>query len=432
MDKERNYISLEGFQSIYPEEWAKRRKVCETVEGTLESFGFRGISPPSIERRDLYEVKPPWSEGLIGQTFSFVDKRNNRLTLIPEQTPTRARMVQELEEVALPIRWFNTSKRWRQEDVIKQDRAREFWQTDADVIGCGSVETDAEVLACVASIYRNLGLYGEVEILIGERKILENILDCAGVDKRDYYTAVKIVDDIEKIDKQEFIQRFQKLGLDMGKIESIIEAISVKGAFDEGIAQIGKTNGRIADKSLQILERLKRLSALLRWYGIYDICRLDLSVARGSFYTGIIFEVSDKEKKFGALSGGGRYDWLVGMYGKRDLPAIGFGFGHSGTIEMLKQCGLFDYKDQHRCFHVSCEEPAVDYAAAIELVGSLRKNGHRAVIDTGGGCHGHGHPTHRIILKKDFSPKHQVEVVCQDRSTLVVIDDLDSFSKKLN
>ena len=87
----------------------------------------------------MYEVKPPWSEGLISQTFSFFDNQKNYLTLIPEQTPTRARMVQELKKIELPIRWYDTSKRWRQEDKIKNDRAKEFWQTDLDIIGCNYV-----------------------------------------------------------------------------------------------------------------------------------------------------------------------------------------------------------------------------------------------------------------------------------------------------
>lgn len=94
----KKFKSVNGFQSIYPEEWTKWRHVSHIVEETLETFGFKEISTPSIERRSLYEVKPPWSEGLINQTFSFFDKQKNDLILIPEQTPTRARMVQELKK----------------------------------------------------------------------------------------------------------------------------------------------------------------------------------------------------------------------------------------------------------------------------------------------------------------------------------------------
>lgn len=286
-------------------------------------------------------------------------------------------------------------------------------------------------MACVASIYKNLGLYNEVEIIIGDRKILENILDCACVEKKNYYTAVKIVDDKEKIKKDEFYVRFQTLGLKSDQINFINDAISIKGAFDEGIKKIEKISKRVAEKSRRILKRLDRLSELLKWYEIYDICRLDLSVARGSFYTGIIFEVSDKKKKLGALSGGGRYDWLISMYGKRDLPAIGFGVGHLGTIGLLKQKGLFNFRSNKKNILVFCEDMKKDYKLAIKLVNILRKGGHIVEIDTGKYCHDDSDYKCVIVLKRNFYQNFLVEINIQSKKSLVKIDSFDDFSKNL-
>src|SRR3989344_351141 len=338
MSNKRDLRSVDGLKSIYPEDWIKWQYIQNIVEKTVESFGFKRISTPSIERRSLYEVKPPWSEGLINQTFSFFDNQKNYLTLIPEQTPTRARMIQELKKIELPIRWYDTSKRWRQEDKIKDDRTKEFWQTDIDIIGCDSVEADADILTCAASIYKNLGLGKEVEISINDRKLLENIIFYAGVKPKDCYTAVEIVDDKEKISKKEFRDRFKAIGLVNKQIIFIYRMISLNGSIIDCVQEIKKLNKNIANKSDAILKRFIQLSDILKWYGVYDMCRLDLSVARGSFYTGIIFEVSDKNKKLRALSGGGRYDWLISMYGKRDFPAICFGFGYMGTKENMEEC----------------------------------------------------------------------------------------------
>ena len=431
MNKEKKLKSVDGFKSIYPEEWAKWRHVQNIVENTLESFGFKGISTPSIERRSLYEVKPPWSEGMINQTFSFFDNQQNHLTLIPEQTPTRSRMVQELKKIELPIRWFDTSKTWRQEDKIKNDRVKEFWQTDIDVIGCNSVETDAEILACAAGIYKNLGLSKEVEISINDRKLLENILFCAGVKLGDCYVAVKIVDDKEKISKTEFYRRFKDISLTNDQISFIFKMISLNGSIIECVKKIKILDKKIAKKSSKILIRFIQLANLLKWYGIYDMCKLDLSIARGSFYTGIIFEVSDKNKKLGALSGGGRYDWLISMYGKRDLPAIGFGFGYLGTMEKLKESKFFNFPHSKLGVFVSCENPKKNYKMAIELVNTLREDGHVAEIDIGKTSNNHERFQCFILLKSNFYKDRLVEVNMKKKKSVIKTDDFHALSKQL-
>ena len=431
MNNKSRLKSINGFKSIYPDEWIKLQYVQKIVEKTVESFGFKRISTPSIERRSLYEVKPPWSEGLISQTFSFFDNQKNFLTLIPEQTPTRARMVQELKKIELPIRWYDTSKRWRQEDKVKNDRAKEFWQTDIDVIGCNSVESDAEILACSACIYKNLGLDKEVEISINDRKLLENILFSAGVKLSDCYTAVKIVDDKEKISKTEFYKRFKKINLTKNRIDFIYKAISLNGLIIDCVKEINALNQEIAEKSSKILKRFIRLSELLKWYGIYDMCKLDLSIARGSFYTGIIFEISDKNKNLGALSGGGRYDWLISMYGKRNLPAIGFGFGYMGTMEKLKECKLLNSSSSKSDIFVSCENLQKNYKMAIELVNILRKEGCVAEVDIIGKHDDTDRFKVFILFKNNFYKNSIAEIIVKGKKKIIKINDFYSFSKKL-
>lgn len=431
MSSKEGLKSISGFKSIYPEDWIKWQYIQNIVEKTIKSFGFKRISTPSIERRNLYEVKPPWSEGLISQTFSFFDNQKNYLTLIPEQTPTRARMVQELKKIELPIRWYDTSKRWRQEDKIKNDRGKEFWQTDIDIIGRDTIEADADILACAASIYKNLGLGKEVEISINDRKFLENILFYAGVKSNNCYTAVKIVDDKEKISRKEFYDRFRAIGLSNKQIVFIYKMISLNGSIINCIQKIKKLNKNIAKKSDEILKRFIQLSNILKWYGVYDMCRLDLSIARGSFYTGIIFEVSDKNKKLGALSGGGRYNWLISMYGKRDLPAIGFGFGYMGTIKKLKECKLLNLPSKKSDAFVSCENPKKNYKMAIKLVNVLREEGHVAEIDIGGKPNNLEKFKVFILLKNNFYNDYIAEINVGQKKSIIKMDDFYFFSKKL-
>ena len=195
---------------------------------------------------------------------------------------------------------------------------------------------------------------------------------------------------------------------------------------------------RLKDKELDFKNLLKfdykrftQLSEILKWYDIYDMCRLDLSIARGSFYTGIIFEVSDKNKKIGALSGGGRYDWLISMYGKRDLPAIGFGFGYLGTMDKLKECKLLNLSSPKSGVFVSCENLKKDYKMAIKLVNALRKEGHIAEIDIGKKPDNIEEFKIFIFLKNNFYNNYMAGINLGRKKKIIKIDDFHSFSKKL-
>lgn len=56
----------------------------------------------------------------------------------------------------------------------------------------------------------------------------------------------------------------------------------------------------------------------------------DLSLARGlDYYTGVIYEIvlTDKKNELGSISGGGRYDNLIGMFCQHQIPSVGGSIG---------------------------------------------------------------------------------------------------------
>lgn len=138
----------------------------------------------------------------------------------------------------------------------------------------------------------------------------------------------------------------------------------------------------------------------------------------------------DINQKYGALTGGGRYDWLVGVYGKKNLPAIGFGFGYSGTIEKLKDCGIFTSPNKITTILISCENYQTDYEPAIELSTYLRIAGHSVELDFGN-TYTKDKYKYSIILKRNFCKNHLAEVHVNHRSNTAKIDDFAVFSKSL-
>jgi histidyl-tRNA synthetase len=98
--------------------------------------------------------------------------------------------------------------------------------------------------------------------------------------------------------------------------------------------------GEVAAESPALAE-LRRLLELLDAYGLADRVEFDASIVRGlAYYTGIVFEAFDRERKLRAICGGGRYDHLVETLGGPPIPAVGFGFGDSVIAELLSDRGL--------------------------------------------------------------------------------------------
>jgi ATP phosphoribosyltransferase regulatory subunit len=79
---------------------------------------------------------------------------------------------------------------------------------------------------------------------------------------------------------------------------------------------------RAGGPAVAAVRGLHELHALLERRGVADRVIFDLGLVRElGYYTGAVFEVYDPAVGF-ALGGGGRYDELLGRFG-RDLPACG-------------------------------------------------------------------------------------------------------------
>ncbi len=362
-----NLESLKGTYDRFPDEWATWKKLIETVEETADEFGFRHFNPPSIERQELWTEKE--EDSVTDEMYAFTDKGDNKISLIPEQTPTRARLIQKRKDLKTPVKWYDTSKRWRYEDVTK-GRDREFLQGDFDIFGIVSVEADAEVIAAAATIFKKLGLDERVEFLINDRALLESILEAHGIEKTE--ETMKVIDDKEKMTEKEFLEDLTDRGLSKEDAEQVDELTDISGPILDNIEELReKAPKEVEDR----VDRMESLGEALESYGVADMCRFDLSIVRGlAYYTGLVFEAFDSEGDLRALFGGGRYDTLVGVFGDREVPAVGFAFGYSPTIELLKKEDIYPLSEVETDIYVltvseSVRDVALDYATRLREKG---------------------------------------------------------------
>ncbi|MFB6166803.1 MAG: histidine--tRNA ligase [Candidatus Nanohaloarchaea archaeon] len=360
---------LKGFRDFLPEEMEARTEVFDRMEEAVRSFGFREIDTPSLEPLDLFLVKS--GEELVEQTYSFEDKGGRDVTMVPEQTPSRARLLANRRDLNLPVKWYSTSKRWRYESPQK-GRLREFYQTDIDIFGTDSVQADAEILAVTAEIMQALEVLDSVDILVNDRRLLEGILESYDISKKE--EVMQVIDDREKMEEAEFLEELQELGLEEVEAENVNELTSIAGPITEKLPEVEELAPE-GEEAEEAVDRMKDLSAALESYGVSGNVKLDLSIVRGlAYYTGLVFEVFDTEGDLRAVCGGGRYDELVGLFGGEEVPAVGFAIGDAVIEELMRREGVWPGEELETDVYVLpvSEEVRED---ALEIVEELRGEG---------------------------------------------------------
>ena len=318
-----------GTRDFYPAETRNRDYIFETWKKSCEKYGFEPFDAPVFEHLEVYTSKS--GDEIEGQLYTFEDKGGRRLALRPELTPSLARMVAARgPELKKPIKWYSIPKLFRYEKMQK-GRLREFFQLNMDILGIEDVSADTELIAAAIDMLRDLGLTADdFSVHISSRTLLEQLFLFVGVKKEDLPKLYAILDKMLKVKPEDFSLMIDELlgnGDVSAKVKQILSA--------KTLAEISAINSEI-EPIKDILQLFEYLGDL----GFADYIKFDISVVRGlAYYTGIVFEIFDKNKTMRAIAGGGRYDKLVELYGGQPTPAVGFAVGDVVLSDLLKELG---------------------------------------------------------------------------------------------
>ena len=117
----------------------------------------------------------------------------------------------------LPYRRYSIGPVFRDEPVSSA-RLRQITQCDIDIMG--SVPRDeAEVLSVAKEVLTNLGI--DYVIKVNNRRLLNEILTEQGVLPNDLEQVIREIDKINKLPKEEVVQRLSKYGAE--KVLPILE-----------------------------------------------------------------------------------------------------------------------------------------------------------------------------------------------------------------
>ncbi|MCP4179567.1 MAG: histidine--tRNA ligase [bacterium] len=360
------YAAPRGMRDFYPEEYRIHNAIFNYWRKASKIHGFEFYDSPVVETLDLLERKS--GEEISEQIYTFVDKSNRRLALRPELTPSLARMIISRQKALnFPVKWSAIGQCFRYERMTR-GRKREHYQWNLDIIGEESVMAEAEVLSTAIYAIRNMGLTSsEFKVHIGSRSILGELFDISGINKEYFAACFLVIDKLGKISKEQMVELLKEEGVPQEDINKIFDLMSIQ-SIEQVINKLGNDNWSVIE--------IKKLFSIAKDMGFEDYLVFDISIIRGlAYYTGIVFEAFDVNKKFRAIFGGGRYNNLLSKLGGNVMPCVGLGFGDVVISELLDELNKTPGKESDIEYSIGFMDTD-SQKLALKITAKLREKKH--------------------------------------------------------
>ncbi len=361
-----------GFEDRTPGEIAVVGAMIEKIKAVYERYGFDPVETPLFEYTETLGKFLPDTDRPNAGVFSLQDDDEQWMSLRYDLTAPLARFFAEnFETLPKPYRSYRQGYVFRNEKP-GPGRFRQFMQFDADTVGAPGPEADAEMCMMMADVMDALGLAGKYVVRVNNRKVLDGVLEAAGVTSEEQkLTVLRAIDKLDKFGiegvrlllgegrKDESGDFTKGAGLDAKQIGAIVAYLGMSAA--DGIEK--NTNARAVGELEALAEALGMpqtgrdgIAELGTMRSLFDAAgydndriRIDPSVVRGlEYYTGPVFEIEltfkvqnekGQDVVFGSVGGGGRYDGLVSRFRREPVPATGFSIGVSRLANALKLTG---------------------------------------------------------------------------------------------
>ena len=310
--------AIRGMNDILPEQSSVWQFAEDTIRAVLESYGFREIRMPIVEKTELFKRSIGEVTDIVEkEMYTFEDRNGDSLTLRPEGTAgcARACIQHSLTNNQVQRLWY-TGPMFRHERPQK-GRYRQFYQVGVEVFGLEGPDVDAEILMLTARLWQRLGL----------EQLSLQVNSLGTSEARDRYrdelvAYLKTVYDQLDADSQRRLETNPLRILDSKnpQVQALLEAAPKLADYVDEDSQA----------------HFETLCALLDTAGLdYDI---NPHLVRGLDYYGrTVFEwVTDQLGAQGTVCAGGRYDVLMEYLGGRPTPAVGFALGLERIIALLE------------------------------------------------------------------------------------------------
>lgn len=359
-----SFAPIPGFPEFSIEENIVMNNVQSKIKEIYELYGYGPLDTRLVETDKVLNQKGIDSKELFSLNFIIknktveLDAKRQQLALKFDLTVPMARYIaQNKNTISFPFKRYQIQKVYRAEGhKVASGRYNEFYQCDIDVVGYNSLDItyDSEFPAIVCDILKNVFNIERFVMRISNRKLLEGLFRENGlmmVDK--IKRAVKVIDDIEKVEKETTIQLLNELGITLENAERIL--ILFKELYSRTPLEAMNYLKECDFKDSQICEGISELDCVVNGIianGVDEkYFKVDARIARGlDYYTGTVYETNlIDHMEIGSVCSGGRYNDLVSTLSgnpEDKYPGVGLSIGLTRLIPTLIKANYLSAETQ--------------------------------------------------------------------------------------
>lgn len=382
---------IPGFPEFSIAETIVMNDVKRKISQIYELYGYVPFDTRLVETDQVLNQKGIDSKELFSLNFiskgneCIPDEKRRKLALRFDLTVPMARYVaQNKTLISFPVKRYQIQKVYRAEGhKVATGRFNEFYQADIDVVGFNTLDIayDSEFPAIVCDILKNVFNIDRFVMRISNRKLLEGLFRENGVKKVDKIKrAVRIIDDIEKVDSETTIQSLDEVGINYETAKRLLELFKV--LYDKTPTEAITYLKEYGFKDKQIRQGIDELESVVQGVianGVDEkYFKVDARIARGlDYYTGTVYETNLLDHmEIGSVCSGGRYNDLVSTLSgnpEDNYPGVGLSIGLTRLIPTLIKANYLKADSQTIAqILITCQDKK--FISKYQEIGSMLRN----------------------------------------------------------
>ncbi len=327
-----------GMRDILPEQMIRRQYVIDVIREVFEESGFEPLQTPAMELSEVLTGKyGPDAEKLIYQAGHTGGKED--ISLRYDLSVPLCRVVAMYPQLPKPFKRYQIDPVWRAERPQK-GRYRQFFQCDADTVGSDSMLADAENVNLIYQVLTRLG-FKQFMIHLNDRKVITGIGQYSGVPAELLGGLYRSIDKLDKIGLEGVNRELRENDIPEDVIDELLALLQIEGDAENVLSELEAQLGDF-EIAREGMAELKELIGFMDTLGIpEEFYKINVSMVRGlEYYTGPIYETV-QNPSIGSITGGGRYDELIGSFSKQSFPATGTSFGIERIIDLMDEFEMY-------------------------------------------------------------------------------------------
>ena len=374
--------TFKGTRDLLPAEQAPREALIDRLKTVFRRYGFAPLETPAMELQEILGGK--YGEDVEKLIFKLAYKDGNTLALRYDLTIPLARVMAMNPQLIKPFKRYQIQPVWRADNPqIRQGRFREFMQCDVDIVGTSSLLADAEIIMATYDSLKAIG-FGDDDnsftMRINNRSALAGLCEFVDLSGKEIIIC-KAIDKWDKIKSEGVHKELIENGIPLSastKIVDLVGSWEPKTDMDPRWCAMLEQTSSGRKGFLELME----VSNNLRMFGLDESSYIfDPKIARGlDYYTGTIYETTlEKAPHIGSLTGGGRYDNLIGLFTNQSIPAVGTTVGLDRILSAMETLNIkIDAPMSSEIMITVFDKEGLDYS--ISLAKKLREAGRRVEL----------------------------------------------------